>query len=182
MENAEIKGMQLGMEQERSERFRQSIRATSQSAEALLIGVRQQGARHAQLGGQLAGLLKALRQQRTYAMDLAMSKPASAQFDAYIKSLGNLRATVAHWLTVHAVNPHALEVEATDFEMQCFSTLGSGVMWLESLRSSEVRDSMLTDDQMMSLVFGTEKAQGEDITDQVQQVWSEEAEDFETYA
>jgi hypothetical protein len=44
-------------------------------------------------------------------------------------------------VTIHAAKPHAIEVEATDFEMQCFSTLGA------------------------------DKAQGEDITDQVEQMW-----------
>lgn len=158
---------------DKAENFRHGIRAISQSAESLLGGLRLKGSRHATLGLQLAGLLKDLRLQRTYSMDLAMSLPASEQFDAYITALGHLRGTVAQWLTVHAANPHAIEVEATDFEMQCFSTLGAGVMWLDSLQQGNdagaVRDSLLSDEQMLSFVFGAEKAQGEDITDQVHQ-------------
>ncbi|TAG28217.1 MAG: hypothetical protein EAZ37_02610 [Burkholderiales bacterium] len=157
----------------RAEKFRQGIREISESAEALLTGLRQRGAPHALLGGQLAGLLKHLRQQRTYSMDLAMGLALSSQFDAYIKALGNLRATVAQWLTVHAVNPRSIEVEATDFEMQCFSTLGAGLMWLESLNPGSIRDSMVTDSQMLSLMFGVQNAQAEDITDQVQHDWNE---------
>jgi hypothetical protein len=157
------------MERDRAERFRQGNRAISQSAEILLKGLRQKGARHSVLGLQLAGLLKDLRQQRTYSMDLAMGLPANEQFDTYIAALGALRGMVAQWLTIHAVNPQAIEVEATDFEMQCFSTLGAGVMWLDSLTNGEVRDSLLSDEQMLSFVFGAEKAQGEDITDQVHQ-------------
>jgi hypothetical protein len=157
----------------RAEKFRQGIREISESAEALLNGLRQRGATHALLGGQLAGLLKHLRQQRTYSMDLAMGMALSSQFDAYIKALGSLRATVAQWLTVHAVNPRSIEVEATDFEMQCFSTLGAGLMWLESMSNGAVRDSLMTDTQMTSLMFGGQDAQGEDITDQVQHDWNE---------
>lgn len=154
------------------ELFRQGIRAISQSAETLLIGLRLKGAGHPLLGLQLAGLLKDLRQQRTYSMDLAMRLPPNPQFDAYISALGHLRGTVAQWLTVHAANPQAIEVEATDFEMQCFSTLGAGVMWLESLHKGSERESLLTDEQMLSFIFGAEKAEGEDITEQVDQMWS----------
>jgi hypothetical protein len=157
---------------DRSEKFRQGIRAISQSAEALLLGLRQQGAKHPLLGMQLAGLLKDLRQQRSFSMDLAMGLASNPQFDTYISALGHLRGTVAQWLTIHAVNPQAIEVEATDFEMQCFSTLGAGVMWLDSLSPNSERDSLLTDEQMLSFVFGAEKAQGEDLTEQVEQMWN----------
>jgi hypothetical protein len=160
-------------EQDKAGRFRHGIRAISQSAEALLSGLRQQGARHAMLGLQLAGLLKDLRQQRSYSMDLAMGLPANEQFDAYISALGHLRGTVAQWLTIHAANPHAIEVEATDFEMQCFSTLGAGVMWLDSLHNDAEPSSQLSDEQMLFDVFGAQQAQGEDITDQVQRNWNE---------
>jgi hypothetical protein len=157
---------------EKVQRFRQGIRAISQSAEQLLLGLRQQGARHPLLGLQLAGMLKDLRQQRSFSMDLAMGLPTNPQFDAYISALGHLRGTVAQWLTVHAANPHAIEVEATDFEMQCFSTLGAGVMWLDSLHARQDHDSLLSDEQMLSFVFGAEKAQGEDITQEVELLWS----------
>jgi hypothetical protein len=157
---------------DKSERFRQGIRVISLSAEKLLTSLREQGARHPTLGLQLAGLLKDLRQQRTYSMDLAMGMSSNAQFDTYINALGHLRGTVAQWLTIHAANPHAIEVEATDFEMQCFSTLGAGVMWLDSLSNGPERDSLLSDEQMLSFVFGAQKADGEDITDQVEHMWS----------
>lgn len=162
----------LSPESDKTERFRGGIRAISQSAEALLGDLRQKGAHHSLLGFQLAGLLKDLRLQRTYSMDLAMGMPANAQFDAFSSALGHLRGTVARWLTVQAANPHAIEVEATDFEMQCFGTLGAGVMWLDSLHSDSQRGSLLSDEQMLSSVFGAQQAQGEDITDQVQHLWS----------
>ncbi len=155
-----------------AERFRGGIRAISQSAEKLLMSIRLQGARHPTLGLQLAGLLKDLRQQRTYSMDLAMGKPPNAQFDAYIHALGQLRGTIAQWLTIHAANPQAIDVEATDFEMQCFGTLGAGVMWLGSLSHGAARDSLLSDEHMLSFVFGAQKADGEDMTDQIDQMWS----------
>jgi hypothetical protein len=163
----------LAFEKARAERFREGIRAISQSAEILLSGLRQKGARHSMLGLQLAGLLKDLRQQRSYSMDLAMGLPANAQFDSFISALGHLRGIVAQWLTVHAANPHAIEVEATDFEMQCFSTLGAGVMWLDSLHNDSVQNSQLSDEQMLFDVFGAQQAQGEDITDQVQHNWNQ---------
>jgi hypothetical protein len=156
----------------KTELFRSGIRAISHSAEKLLMTLRQQDAKPPTLGLQLAGLLKDLRQQRTYSMDLAMGKASNAQFDTYINALGHLRGTIANWLTIHAVNPHAIEVEATDFEMQCFSTLGAGVMWLDSISESPGRDSLLSDEQMLSFVFGTEKAVGEDITEQVSHMWN----------
>jgi DNA-binding TFAR19-related protein (PDSD5 family) len=170
------------VEKTRIDNFRLGIRAISQTAEQLLADLRRQDSNHPMLGRQLAALLKDLRQQRTYSMDLAMNRPANKQFDSYIRSLGGLRATVAQWLTIHAVNPRAIEMEATDFEMQCFSTLGSGVMWLESLARSGEFESSITDEQMLSLVFGSQKAQGEDITDQVQYDWSDDANRLEVSA
>jgi hypothetical protein len=157
---------------DKAEKFRQGIRAISQSAEAVLHGLRTEGGVYRQLGMQLAGLLKDLRQQRTFSMDLAMGLPPNPQFDAYINALGMLRGMVAQWLTIYAANPHAIEVEATDFEMQCFSTLGAGVVWLDGLHGDAQRDSLLTDEQMLKFVFGTEKAPGEDITMQAEQLWS----------
>ena len=157
---------------DKAEKFRQGIRAISQTAEGVLKGLRDQGVVNRQLGLQLAGLLKDLRQQRTFSMDLAMGLQPNAQFDVYINALGMLRGTVAHWLTIHAANPLAIEVEATDFEMQCFSTLGAGVVWLDSLHQDKQGDSLLSDEQMLSFVFGAQQAHGEDITDQVQQLWS----------
>jgi hypothetical protein len=172
MQNIITTNTALAQGQDKAERFRSGIRAISQSAESVLAGLRMRGARHNLLGMQLAGLLKDLRQQRTYSMDLAMGLPPNPQFDAYISALGHLRGTVAQWLTIHAANPHAIEVEATDFEMQCFSTLGSGVMWLDSLTNGAERDSLLSDEQMLSFVFGAQKAQGEDLTDQVAHMWN----------
>jgi len=157
---------------DKAEKFRQGIRAISQSAEAVLHGLRTEGGVYRQLGMQLAGLLKDLRQQRSFSIDLAMGLPPNPQFDAYINSLGMLRGMVAQWLTIYAANPHAIEVEATDFEMQCFSTLGAGVVWLDGLHNDAQRDSLLSDEQMLSFVFGAQQAQGEDITDQVEQLWS----------
>jgi hypothetical protein len=157
---------------DKTERFRLGIRAISLSAEQLLTSLRAKGAKNSLLGLNLAGLLKDFRQQRTYSMDLAMSLPPSVQFDTYITALGHLRGTVAHWLTIHASNPNGIEVEATEFEMQCFSTLGAGVMWLNSLSQSGETDSLLSDEQMLSFVFGSEEAQGEDITDQVVSKWN----------
>jgi hypothetical protein len=170
------------LEPGRVDKFKQGIRETSESAEELLAGLRRQGAAHALLGSQLAGLLKNLRQQRTYSMDLAMGVTVSSQFDAYIKALGNLRATVAQWLTVHAVNPYSIEVEATDFEMQCLRTLGAGLTWLESLGTGGTRDSFISDTEVMTSVFGMESAHGEDITDQVQHDWNEYNEPAEATA
>lgn len=101
-----------------------------------------------------------------------MGLPPNAQFDAYIEALGMLRGMVAQWLTIYAANPHAIEVEATDFEMQCFSTLGAGVVWLDSLHNDARRDSLITDEQMLNFVFGAQQAQGEDLTSQVEHLWS----------
>lgn len=170
---------------DKAERFRAGIQAISTSAEALLSDLRKNSASRSPLGLHLTGLLKNLRQQRMHSMDLAMGQPANAQFDAFISALGYLRGTVAQWLTVHATHPHAIEEEATDFEIQCFSTLGAGVMWLDSLQQassgstannlapSAMGHSELTDEQMLSFVFGMQAAQGEDITDQVQHTWNQ---------
>jgi hypothetical protein len=160
-------------QQERSERFRQGIRAISQSAEQLLRTLRGADPRSPALGILLAGLLKDLRQQRACSLDLAMGLPANAQFDAFITSMSTLRGTVAHWLTIHAAQPHTLQVEATDFEMQCFSTLGAGVMWLDSLQHGAERDSLISDEHLFNSLFGDQRAQAEDITDDVQQDWGE---------
>jgi hypothetical protein len=159
--------------QDKAERFRHGIRGISGSVEILLSGLRQKGARHTVLGLQLAGLLKDLRQQRMYTMDLVMGLPVSEPFNNFISALGALRGTVAQWLTIHASNPRAIEMEATDFEMQCFSTLGAGVVWLDSLQNGIPRDSLLSDEQMLSSLFGETQAQGEDITDQVHHMWNQ---------
>ncbi len=163
----------LAVSLDKTERFRQGIRAISQSAEALLGGIRERGAGHSLVGMQLAGLLKDLRQQRSYSMDLAMGMPVNnEQFDIYIHALGHLRGIVAHWLTAHAANPKTMEVEATEFEMQCFSTLGAGVMWLDSLRDGAQPDALLADEQMLAFIFGAHKEQGAGSAKHAGQMWS----------
>ena len=159
-------------------RFRQGIRAVGQSADALLGCLQRKGAHHNMLGSQLAQLLKDLRQQRMLSMDLAAAMPANPQFDAYIAALSSLRSTVAHWFTLQAADPTLMETEKIDFEMQCFGTLGAGVMWLDSLQQDAMTSQAIDmhGSQMHSSVFGDSQAQGEDITDQVQHLWNDEAE------
>jgi hypothetical protein len=46
------------------------------------------------------------------------------------------------------------------------------VVWLDSLHNDSVRDSLLSDEQMLSFVFGAQQAKGEDLTENAEQLWS----------
>jgi hypothetical protein len=130
-------------------RVRSGIRALAQSAEGVLDLIRNGGradftpsAFNNSLGAHLAGMLKELRQQRSAAMDLSLrharkNAQGNPAFDAYLQALGDMRSTIGLWLTIQAANPETLEVEAADFEGQCFSALGAGILWLDSLAQDE---------------------------------------------
>ncbi len=90
------------------------------------------------LGSRLALLLSSLRAHRAHAMALGALVEDSHDVVAYIEGLGNLRATVGHWLTIHAAQPRMIYVEVKDFEAQCWSTLGMGMVLLDSAKSDDL--------------------------------------------
>lgn len=92
------------------------------------------------LGSRLALLLTSLRSHRKFAVDLGSLVNNTSQLDSYLDGLHNLRATVAHWLTIHAVNPRLIFVEIADFEAQSWSTLSLGMVLLDD---SEYQDFSL---------------------------------------
>ena len=174
----------LFVRQEKKAALRHNIHAVGQSADALLVDLKRQGARHNLLGTQLTSLLKDLRHQRRLSIDLAAGLPANPQFDDYIAALSNLRSIVAHWFTLHIAKPAMIKAQANDFEMLCFGALGAGVMWLDGLHQDGILGQADTtrDEYLYSSVFGDSQAHGEDITDQVQQMWDDEAESHNAVA
>lgn len=177
MQNIFIEDFRSTVDPQKIQVFRNGIRAISHAAEVLLSNLRLKTSTHSQLGLQLAGLLKDLRQQRMVALDLAIGQRDSSQFDAFIEALAELRSTVAYWLTTHAANPRLIEAYATDFEMKCFSTLGSGVMWMDSLQAGNMYSSTdsraIPHQHLDAAALQDEQAHGEDITDLVQPMWDE---------
>ncbi len=157
----------------KADSFRLGIRALSETAEALLRLLRQQQPDAPVLSSVLMQMLKELRQQRALALDLALVSSAGFQADEFVQSLATLRAKVAQWFTIQASQTKFLAIEATEFEMQCFGTLGAGVVWLDSINNDAVRDSLISDEKMLSLLFNTQSAQAEDITEQVHQEWGD---------
>lgn len=89
------------------------------------------------LGSRLALLLSSLRAHRAYAIQLGALVDDPQDLVAYMEGLSNLRATVAQWLTIHAAQPRMIYVEVKDFEAQCWSTLGMGMVLLDNAKSED---------------------------------------------
>jgi hypothetical protein len=96
------------------------------------------------LGTGLANLLKQIRAHHSAVLALgARTQDVKAQVK-YLQALLDLRATVAQWLTVHAAQPQLIFVEVNDFESQCWSTLGMGMVLFESIsvQGSRIEEAM----------------------------------------
>jgi hypothetical protein len=89
------------------------------------------------LGSRLARLLNCLRAHRSQAILLGLMVDDPLDLVAYLEGLGNLRATVGQWLTIHAAQPGLVFVEVKDFEAQCWSTLGIGMVLLDNAKSED---------------------------------------------
>jgi hypothetical protein len=83
------------------------------------------------LGVRLAHLLTSVRVHRAHAVALGDRITEPGALAKYLDGLRQLRGSVAHWLTIHAAQPKLIYVELADFEAQCWSTLGMGVVLLD---------------------------------------------------
>lgn len=83
------------------------------------------------LGTRLAILLTCIRMHRNHAVALGPVMSEPGDLVVYLDKLRQLRGSVAQWLTIHAAQPKLIYVELTDFEAQCWSTLGMGVVLLD---------------------------------------------------
>jgi hypothetical protein len=90
------------------------------------------------LGSRLAHLLISLRQHRSHAVALGAIGADAKLIVTYSSRLGELRASVAQWLTIHAAKPSSIYVEISDFETQAWSTLGMGMVMLDGLGEEEL--------------------------------------------
>ncbi len=89
------------------------------------------------LGSRLAQLLTCLRQHRGHAVALAPCMSSPGLLVQYLDNLRQLRGSVAQWLTIHAAQPKLIYVELADFEAQCWSTLGMGVVLMDDLENED---------------------------------------------
>jgi hypothetical protein len=85
-----------------------------------------------ELGVYLAQLLMRIREHRGHAISWAAQESEMKALAKYISALSQMRAQVAQWLTIHAAQPKLIFVELQDFEAQCWSTLGMGVVLLDN--------------------------------------------------
>lgn len=91
------------------------------------------------LGVALADLLRQIRAHRNSVVGLAPGTQDIKIQAKYLQALLDLRASVAQWLTVHAAQPQLVYVEVSDFESQCWSTLGMGMLLYESFSTQGAR-------------------------------------------
>jgi hypothetical protein len=96
------------------------------------------------LGRRLADLLKQIRTHHAAVLALGGRTQDIKTQVKYLQALLDLRATVAQWLTVHAAQPQLIFVEMSDFESQCWSTLGMGMVLFESIsvQGSRIEEAM----------------------------------------
>jgi hypothetical protein len=86
------------------------------------------------LGLRLTEFLGHLRTHRNHAAALGAKLEDPKDLVQYLHGLAQLRATVAHWHTVHAARPKLIFVSIEEFEAQCWSTLGIGMVVLDAIR------------------------------------------------
>jgi hypothetical protein len=85
------------------------------------------------LGANLASLLKNIRAHHGAVLALGKHTQDIKIQVKYLQALLDLRGTVAQWLTVHAAQPKLIYVEMDEFEAQCWSTLGMGMVLFDSI-------------------------------------------------
>jgi hypothetical protein len=90
------------------------------------------------LGTRLALLLTLVRKHRSHVLAISSHVEDPEDLMKYLQGLGQLRASVAQWLTIHAAEPNLIYVEIADFGKQCWSTLALGMVLLDSVRSEDL--------------------------------------------
>lgn len=128
------------------EQFQATMQSLSESVIELikLLNLPASHVSASALGTALANLLKQIRTHHGAVLALGTRAQDIKIQVKYLQALLDLRATVAQWLTVHAAKPQLIYVEMGDFESQCWSTLGMGMVLFESIstQGSRIEEAM----------------------------------------
>jgi hypothetical protein len=90
------------------------------------------------LGVRLALFLNHLRQHHTHAVAMgALAGVDPSELVKYLQEMRQLRGFVARWLTIHAAQPQLIFVEISDFESQCWTAMGTGVLLLDNAQTED---------------------------------------------
>jgi hypothetical protein len=117
------------------QQFKASLQALSNAATSILKLLSQptEQITPSALGSRLALFLNSLRMHHTCAVAMgALGGVDPADLVKYLQELRQLRGSVARWLTIHAAQPRLIFVEIADFEAQCWSAMGTGMVLLDS--------------------------------------------------
>jgi hypothetical protein len=124
-----------------AQQFKHSLQKLSEATVSIvtLLALPAQEVTPSALGSRLALFLNALRMHHTHALAIgALQDVDAGQLVEYLHELRQLRGSIARWLTIHAAQPRLIFVEIADFEAQCWSVMGMGVVLLDSIDSEEV--------------------------------------------
>jgi hypothetical protein len=118
-----------------AQQFKASLEALSNAAVSIVDLLNQPAPQitPSGLGSRLAIFLNSLRMHHSHTLAVgALARVDPDELVKYLFELRQLRGSIARWLTIHAAQPSLIFVEITDFEAQCWTAMGMGVVLLES--------------------------------------------------
>jgi hypothetical protein len=131
-----------------AQQFKASLEVLSNAATSIVKLLNQPAAEitPSALGSRLAQFLNSLRLHHSHTVAIgALGGVDPGELVKYLSDLRQLRGSIARWLTIHAAQPRLIFVEIADFESQCWTTMGMGVVLLGSAQAEEdAADCVLT--------------------------------------
>jgi hypothetical protein len=127
-----------------AQRFKLSLQTLSEATSSIvhLLNLPAEEVTPSSLGTRLALFLNSLRMHHTQAVAIgALPDVDPAQLVEYLIELRQLRGSIARWLTIHAAQPRLIFVEVADFESQCWTVIGMGMVLLEGVNSDGINSN-----------------------------------------
>jgi hypothetical protein len=124
-----------------AQRFKESLKALSDATSSIvrLLNSPAQDITPSALGTRLALFLNCLRMHHTQVIAIgALPDIDPPQLVEYLVELRQLRGSIARWLTIHAAQPSLIFVEIADFESQCWTVIGMGMVLIEGVNAEGI--------------------------------------------
>jgi hypothetical protein len=123
-----------------AQQFKASLEALSNAAVSIVKFLNQPAPEitPSGLGSRLALFLNSLRMHHSHTVAMgALGGVDPGELVKYLAELRQLRGSIARWLTIHAAQPKLIFVEIADFEAQCWTAMGMGVVLLDSAQAED---------------------------------------------
>ncbi|HWP10260.1 MAG TPA: hypothetical protein VNN06_00450 [Ramlibacter sp.] len=125
---------------EDSRQFSDSMAQLAVHIEAIVPGLRHNRLRNT-IAPLLVDLLTVLRDHRNLVVNLGLHWRGLYEYAAYLQALNNFRVLIGQWLLEGGPNQAELPLNAEDFELVAWRTLGEGMLLIDMYEQWAAREA-----------------------------------------